>query len=145
MYKKIFLLLILVFFLAIGQIFLIGCGESEPTPKMTAPEVCQYVNQALPNEYEYVSSTMRYEYRYTALKAEYGEEIIDKISGTSYVDDLARKFLREKYPEGSWRVYVEVVTEIQQLKNGQWSIYHGAIETNTVEYVFDENTGALTK
>jgi len=121
MNKRIVWSIILVPFLVIGLIFAVGCGESEPTSKMTAPEVCQYVNQALPNEYRYQSSTARYEIRYTALSAEH-------------------------LGEGIWQVRVKTIAEPQRLKEGQWVFgtgMGGGIPV-FVQYQFNETTGALT-
>ena len=55
------------------SLLLVSCEQAPEFPKMTAPEVCQYVNQALPNEYIPYTPVIRYEYRYTALSAQYVE------------------------------------------------------------------------
>jgi hypothetical protein len=106
-----------------------GCGDGEEdTPGMTAPEVCQYVNQALPDEYiaERVV-LLRSEIRYAALSAE-------------YVGD------------GIWQVAVKVTTEYQVLSalEGQWIADYtrqpeDPIEMRTEQYIFNEATGAVTK
>ncbi len=103
----------------------VGCQQAPPSPKMTAPEACQYVNQALPNEYQYVRSTARYEIRYTALSAEH-------------------------LGEGIWQVSVKTTAEPQQLIEGQWvrtGIYGGnpILIEGVEQYLFNETTGALTK
>jgi len=119
MKRRIVWSIILVPFIVIGLVFTIGCEEPEPTPKMTAPEVCQYVNQALRNEYISYSPTTRYEVRYTALSAVY-------------------------QLEGRWLVNVKVVSEQQKLRDGQWvGTSAGGIVTQ--QYYFSETTGALTK
>lgn len=121
MKRRIVWSIILVPFIVIGLVFTIGCEEPESTPKMTAPEVCQYVNQALPNEYVYLSSTARYEYQYTALSAEY-------------------------LGEGIWQVTVENMVEGQRLEEGQWVLGREMVQAPLVhQYQFNETTGAVTK
>ena len=87
---------------------------------MTAPEVCQYVNQALANEYVY-QPPLRYELRYTALSARHVRE------------DM-------------WEVSVKVIAEPQRLSEGRWAATP-LFETKTYveQYYFCETTGALTK
>lgn len=125
MNKRIIWSIILVPLLVISLVFPLGCKESEP--KMTAPEVCQYVNQALPNEYNYLNSTSRYEISYTAVKARYAEP-------------------ETLFAEGVWCVSVEVTTEPQQLINGQWVFTgaSGSVDTVLAPYLFSEETGEVT-
>jgi len=129
MNKRIVLPVILVPFLVISLIFTVGCEEQESTPKMTAPEVCQYVNQALPNEYQYLGSTARNELRYTSKEAEY-------VGGLLWSNES-----EARAPEGTWLVTVKVVVEPQRLKEGQW--VSGISLPYIVFYYFYEDTGAL--
>lgn len=118
MNKRIVLPVILIPFLVIGLIFTVSCGKSEPTPKMTAPEVCQYVNQALPDDYIYQSINMRSERHFTAQKA--------------------------AYVEGIWLVTVKIDFEPQRLVEKQWVVdTYNAPHSVLILYSFDENTGAL--
>lgn len=59
---------------------LTACAQEQSkqvTPKMAPAEVCQYVNQALPDDYEPINNSkiLRYKYRYTALSAVYSANI----------------------------------------------------------------------
>jgi hypothetical protein len=69
---------------------------------MTAPEVCQYVNQALRNEYISISTTTRYEMRYTALSAVYGE--------TGVADEEMNRTIKALSPE-ALRIFKEELRE----------------------------------
>ena len=118
MKKRIVWSVILVPFLVIGLIFTVGCEEQEPAPKMTAPEVCQYVNQALPDDYVYLGSAIRSERHFTAQEAVYVED--------------------------TWLVTVKIEFEPQQLKEGQWVFdAHRVAHSVLIIYSFDENTAAL--
>ena len=110
-----------------------GCGQevrSTPTIQLDMPtisvlEVCQYVNQTLPNNYIYRTPALRYEYRYTALSAQY-------IGGSSH--------------KGVWEVSVRETVEYQRLYEGQWTLFSGGSPVSqTVEYIFNEVTGAVTR
>ena len=94
---------------------------------MTAPEVCQYVNQALPDECVATRDVrLRSKIGYSALSAE-------------YVGD------------GIWRVDVKATTEYQALSEGQWipdfvsRQHEDRMEVRTEQYRFNEATGAVTK
>jgi len=108
-------------------ILLSSCQQQakEPTPTMTAPQVCQYVNQALPVKYvPQQLSSFRYEYKYSALNA-------------SWVKTAE---------SGYWLVNVHVIKTYQRLKDGVWNYYPAQkIQEYDEQYVFYEETGALTK
>ncbi len=95
-------------------------------PTMSATEVCQYANQALPNNYIYQTPALRYEYRYTALSAQY-------IGGSSH--------------KGAWEISVRETVEYQRLYEGQWTLFSRGrpAVSQTVEYIFNEVTGAVTR
>ena len=115
MKKGIACAIILVTFLVFTAV---GCEEKD-TPKMTAPEVCQYVNQALPDKYVQHSYGRRYYCCYTASSATYEKE-------------------------GIWLVSVEMTVEHQFLKEWMWvpnTRLRGG--TYTEQYLFNEATAAL--
>jgi len=130
--KRYLIPILVMLVLASGLI--VGCGqEVRPTPTIqpdvptiSALEVCQYVNQALPNEYTYRTPALRYEYRYTALSAQY-------IGRNSH--------------KGAWEVSVRETVEYQRLYEGQWTLFSGGSPavSQTVEYIFNEVTGAVTR
>jgi hypothetical protein len=121
--------IILIPLLVIGQVFTLGCKESEPTPQMTAPEVCQYVSQALSNKYEYVGAESRYELSYSAQEATY-------IGGMLYNNESDARV-----PEGTWFVTGILTKESQQLIEGQW--VSKGIGQYYRYYHFNENTAEL--
>jgi len=128
MNKRIVWSIILVPFLVIGLLFTVSCAGQ--TPRMTAAEVCQYVNQALPNEYVYQSSTARLEFRYIVQEA---------------VNPHKEKIETEpRLPKGTWIITVKVVVEYQMLKEGQW-VGVRSTDFQTKFYYFNENTGAVTE
>jgi hypothetical protein len=129
MNKRIVWSVVLFSLLFIGLGFTMGCGESEPEPKMTAPEVCQYVTQMLNNQYEYAGAESRYELSYSAEKATY-------IGGWLYSHES-----EARVPEGTWWVVGILTKELQQLKEGQW-VSKGTIQYHR-QYHFNENTGEL--
>lgn len=105
------------------SILVTSCGyNTDPdliASKMTATEVCQYVDQRLPDEYEYQAPRLRYEYSYHALSAEY-------------------------VGEGFWLIIVRETTQCQQTVNDQWMPRPGTSpETKTIRYYLNENTGKL--
>ena len=89
---------------------------------MTAPEVCQYVNQASPSEYLQSLSTLRVETRFLALNAVY------------------------QTSEERWLVNVQVIAERQILKDRQW-LHDPRLETIKLcqQYYFYETTGAVIR
>jgi len=126
MNKRIVLSVILAPLIFSSLIFAVGCGESETEPKMTAPEVCQYVNQALRPEHELISLTARREVCFRALSAKH-------------------------LGEGIWQVEVEKTVQYQQLKEGQWIPTQSLLGISTPEatysaqYLFNETTALLTE
>lgn len=99
---------------------MMGAGCQEASHKMTAPEVCQYVNQALPVQYVGELPT-KYEYQYNAMKARH-------IEG------------------GMWEVDVKVTKETQwfrRVPNGEWVLVSSYQEEYIKQYYFSENTGAV--
>ena len=130
--KRYLIPILVILMLASGLV--VGCGqEVRPTPTIqpdvptiSAMEVCQYVNQALPNNYIYRTPALRYEYRYTALSAKY-------IGGSSY--------------KSVWEVSVRETVEYQRLYEGQWTLFSGESPavSQTVEYIFNEVTGTVTR
>ncbi len=132
MNKRIALPVFLVPFLVIGLTFAVSCKATSSTPspqypKMTAPEVCQYINQALPISYESIPGhtiVFRYEVQYTALNASY------------------------QTSDSRWLVNVEVVKKPQRLLDNKWAdTYVLNLQTisSTQQYYFSETTGALIK
>ncbi len=120
-----------VFFLVVGIVFAIGCEEKvEPAPKMTALEVCQYINLTKPNEYFYLSPTLRLETRYTTTYASYCGGLLEKQGSEARV------------PEGIWLVEIKTVQERQQLEYGNW-VGTQIVQTSKESFRFDENTGIL--
>ena len=117
MVKKWFVIsvILLVFLL------LVSCEQAPEFPRMTAPEVCQYVNQALPSEYIQSDPVIRVECRYTALNAHH-------------------------LGEGEWLVNINVLMEPQRLTEGKW-VATPLFETKTyvAQYYFSEVTGAIMK
>lgn len=116
--KKCMLILIII----LATIFL-SCQSEEPdTPEMTAPEVCQYVTQALPDKYVYEYPTLRIEYKYQAKSAYYKGQ-------------------------GVWRVKVVIEGEWKRLYEGQWSFFsmREAPYKQTWYYAFNESTGEVTR
>ena len=130
--KRYIILVLAILVLASGLVA--GCGQevrSTPTiqpdmPTISVLEVCQYVNQALPNNYIYRTPALRYEYRYTALNAQY-------IGGSSH--------------KGVWEVSVRETVEYQRLYEGQWTLFsvESPAVSQSVEYIFNEVTGAVTR
>lgn len=99
----------------------VSCQQQSSSSEMTATEVCRYTNQVLPDEYVYLQVDQRYEYRYSALFA-------------------------QRLSESTWQISVKVVTECQQLYEGQWTIYPGSSpQTSIAQYVLNEASGSLTK
>lgn len=115
-----------VLFVIIVGISGCDCSSEDDMPKMTATEVCQYVNQALTDEYTYATPILRLEKCYTALGAQY----IGKDVGDNYI----------------WEVSVEEKGEIQLLRDGQWilDLYAPGPTTTTLEYYFNETSAALS-
>ncbi len=149
-------LVYIILSLLIMGIVVTGCQEiPKPLePTMTAPEVCQYVNQALPNGYKYVSSTMRCEYKYTAssamLKTEaYGEsqESPDDQIRENFLPDSEIRRTLEDIERTKWLVFVDVTVEPQRLIDGQWifDTKIGRVDTYTEQYLFSETSGAVGK
>lgn len=105
-----------------------SCKWVEPSPpsfQMTAVEVNQYVNQALPSEYvphpQYRG--IRYELRYTAVSARHFHEVLRV-----------------------WKVSVKVIAEPQGLSEGQWAATPRFETTTSIQqYYFSEITGAVTR
>jgi hypothetical protein len=142
--------------LLVTGIVVTGCQE---TPKplestMTAPEVCQYVNQALPNNYEYLDSTRRCEYKYTASSAMLKTESYDKYPQNAQ-DQIRENFLpdseiRRKLEDSertTWLVFVDVTVELQRLIDGQWVFDPtiGNVTTYEEQYLFSETFGWVGK
>jgi len=125
---------IIIFCVLMGVALLIDAysEKASPTPTiqtdeptMSALEVCQYVNQALPNEYVYRTPALRYEYHYTALSTQY-------IGGSSH--------------KNVWEVSVRETVEYQRLYEGQWTLFSGGSPVSqTVKYILNEATGAVTR
>ena len=104
-----------------------SCRQAEPSPpsfQMTAVEVCQYVNQALPNEYvTYSNRFVRYELRYTAVSARHFHEVLRV-----------------------WEVSVKVIAEPQRWSDERWAADpRFEMQTYIEQYYFSEITGAVTK
>lgn len=85
--------------LGILPIASVSCQQAPSSPKMSAVEVCQYVNDILPDEYEYVTSVLRYTFSYSALSAQYlgpgtqdGQILDDEL--TSTIKELSPRLLR---------------------------------------------------
>ncbi|HUV44324.1 MAG TPA: hypothetical protein VMW13_05790 [Dehalococcoidales bacterium] len=133
---------------------------------MTAAEVCQYVNQALPDEHESCNNyKLRYEYRYTVQNAEYlgYQPTLVSDSAIKEIHEFPPKNryiflenLSEQYPdidpnsmwgseEGWWLVTVEVTKEKQLLREGQWVEFLSNPDTEIYGelYFFDENLAQL--
>ena len=116
--KKIVLTCISIVLIAL---LVLGIGCAEKYPKMTAPEVCQYVNQAL--QPQYVDSfPVRYAYSYNAISARHIEK-------------------------GSWIVEVKVGIETlvykQQTRQWETSPAYKA-HAGILSYSFSEDIGSLT-
>ncbi len=93
------------------SLLLVSCEQAPEFPKMTAPEVCQYVNQALPNEYIPYTPVIRFEYRYTALSAEYGKAEYGKAEyGKEVVDEEMNHTIKALSPE-ALRIFREEIPE----------------------------------
>ena len=119
------LLVAAVALLAVGVTLVITLQAPEQTPaypKMTASQVCQYVNQALPTEQISQGTRRYYEYKYAAVNARY-------------------------ITNGEWSVKVRVTMQIYYLSldSNVWQPSPGGHDTTDVLYVFNEVTGAVTK
>jgi hypothetical protein len=126
--------------LLVTGIVVTGCQE---TPKplestMTAPEVCQYVNQALPNNYEYLDSTRRYD--------KYPQNAQDQIRENFLPDSEIRRKLEDS-ERTTWLVFVDVTVELQRLIDGQWVFDPtiGNVTTYEEQYLFSETFGWVGK
>jgi hypothetical protein len=125
----------------LGLVLLFGVGYlafrfgfESGKAKMTASQVCEYVNQALPNEYISYSSPqnaklpLRYKIQYTALDSHYDSD-------------------------GKWIVNVDVTAEPEMFSNGGWEEVNPAaydligVKTlnKQLQYYFDEKTGSVTR
>jgi hypothetical protein len=100
---------------------LVSCTEKTNNPTMTASEVCQYVNQALPDVYTPQSSIIRFHFQYTAQSATFF------------------------YADNRWEVKVEVVKQAQKKVDNIWTDYMNAgwSATYTETYYFNESNGAV--
>jgi hypothetical protein len=110
---------------------LAGCQQStKPTNtfKMTASQVCQYVNQYLGVDYEPMpgrSAALRYRVEYNA------------VSATAGADDGAKD---------AWSVNVKVRKIPELYSNSQWAnTPRFPIEEASTIYYFYENSGSVTK
>lgn len=96
--KKLLLAIVtstLLFTLTILAIAGVSCKQAEPSPQMTAIEVCQYANQMLPDEYEYQIPTLRYAFSYSALSAQYLGQVAE---GEEVRDDELTRSIKELSP-----------------------------------------------
>ena len=124
-----------------------GCQETLKLT-MTAPEVCQYVNQALPNQHLYTLPTARYELHYTASSATPKlEALVEDDRGQNLLPDSELQHSLEEIERTQWLVYVNVIVEPQRLLDGQWvfDTRIKSIEPYVEQYLFNEATGALIK
>lgn len=124
--KKVLLTLIGLFVSGILPIAFVGCGEhessskTESSSKMTAIEVCQYVDKRLSESYRY---------KYSDENPNFRAELHYQSESATQIDD------------GVWSVQVNVAVEVQRLENGKWIVVKS--ETITSQYRFDEATAIL--
>jgi hypothetical protein len=128
--RKLLISLTFVFLIILMLSSQISCTGGQPKqipPKMTASEVCQYVNQALPIDYSAIPNmpaSLRYEIRFTAINASYDTS------------------------NSRWLVNVNVVNTPQVLANNVWADTSARGLTpisSTQQYYFYETTGAVVK
>jgi len=121
--KRFLLALVTGFVLAVLVLGVTCQREPPDTPEMTAPEVCQYVNQALPDEYIFQSkSRIRLDLRYAAQSAQYEGD-------------------------GIWLAEVKVVVELQRIKEYGKQINPRLIGQGIIfrYYHFHESTAELVE
>lgn len=122
--KKPFTSIVLLIILILTVVGCQQASESPQTPKMTAAQVIEHINNVQENEYFYQGLILRYEIRYNALSAE------------------EWKITPEM--KGVWHVTVKVVTEYQRLYEGQWVPFPGfQPKIDTFKYRFYEGTAKL--
>lgn len=111
-------------------------GDKSVQSKMTAIQVCQYVEQKLADSYRYHQDleypNVRLEYSYQAVSA---RQITPEDEGMW----VRNTFLKV----GEWLAQVQRTTQGQVLQSGKWVTREERVDT--LQYRFDETTAALER